>query len=144
MIKSRNLSSDLLENLQVLRVTNTQEQIEILEKLHNEDFSEEKNKQVFGKCNNPMGHGHDYYLELTVKGDIEEETGMILNIEVLDEVVLSIIDELDHKRLDIEIDYFTKERASGENIAKYLWKNLADKIPSLNFILTLFSVSFFS
>ena len=89
-------------------------------RLHNEDFSEEKNKQVFGKCNNPMGHGHDYYLELTVKGDIEEETGMILNIEVLDEVVLSIIDELDHKRLDIEIDYFTKERASGENIAKYL------------------------
>ena len=60
-------------------------------RLHNEDFSEEKNKQVFGKCNNPMGHGHDYYLELTVKGDIEEETGMILNIEVLDEVVLSII-----------------------------------------------------
>ena len=76
-------------------------------RLHNEDFSEEKNKQVFGKCNNPMGHGHDYYLELTVKGDIEEETGMNLNI-----------------------DYFTKERASGENIAKYLWKNLADKIPS--------------
>ena len=99
-------------------------------RLHNEDFSEEKNKQVFGKCNNPMGHGHDNYLELTVKGDIEEETGMILNIEVLDEVVLSIIDELDHKRLDIEIDYFTMERSSGENIAIYLWKNLADKIPS--------------
>ena len=91
---------------------------------------DEKNKEVFGKCNNPQGHGHDYYLELTVKGDIAEDTGMIVNIEDLDQVVSSIIDELDHKRLDIEIDYFTKERASGENIAKYLWKNLADKIPT--------------
>ncbi|MEE2975400.1 MAG: 6-carboxytetrahydropterin synthase [Thermodesulfobacteriota bacterium] len=99
-------------------------------RLHNENFSDEKNKEVFGKCNNPQGHGHDYYLELTVKGDIAEDTGMIVNIEDLDQVVSSIIDELDHKRLDIEIDYFTKERASGENIAKYLWKNLADKIPT--------------
>ena len=99
-------------------------------RLHNENFSDKKNKEVFGKCNNPQGHGHDYYLELTVKGDIAEDTGMIVNIEDLDQVVSSIIDELDHKRLDIEIDYFTKERASGENIAKYLWKNLADKIPT--------------
>ena len=99
-------------------------------RLHNENFSDEKNKEVFGKCNNPQGHGHDYYLELTVKGDIAEDTGMIVNIEDLEQVVSYIIDELDHKRLDIEIDYFTKERASGENIAKYLWKNLADKIPT--------------
>ena len=50
-------------------------------RLHNENFSDEKNKEVFGKCNNPQGHGHDYYLELTVKGDIAEDTGMIVNIE---------------------------------------------------------------
>ena len=87
------------------------------------------NKQIFGKCNNPNGHGHDYYLELTVSGDVSPDTGMIINIEELDLEVHKVIDILDHKRLDIEIDYFINIRASGENIAKYLWDELVTVIP---------------
>jgi len=98
-------------------------------RLHNDKFSDKKNKEIFGKCNNPKGHGHDYYVELTVKGEISSDTGMIINIKDLDNVATDIIDELDHKRLDIEIEYFTKASASGENIAKYLWRRLTDKIP---------------
>ena len=87
------------------------------------------NFEIFGKCNNPNGHGHDYYLELTVIGKISDKTGMIVHLDDLDLVADSIIEPLDHKRLDIEIEYFTKVRASGENIAKYLWNEFVNKIP---------------
>ena len=79
-------------------------------RLQNDKFSDEMNKQIFGKCNNPNGHGHDYYLELTVSGDVSPDTGMIINIEELDFEVHKVIDILDHKRLDIEIDYFINIR----------------------------------
>ena len=99
-------------------------------RLHNDKFTDEMNKEIFGKCNNPNGHGHDYYLELTVSGEVSSDTGMIINLEDLDVVVQKVIDELDHKRLDVEIEYVTKIRASGENIAKYLWDKLEGLIPS--------------
>ncbi len=83
-------------------------------RLHNDKFSERENKEIFGKCNNPNGHGHDYSLELTLSGEVDELTGMIIDIVKLDEIVGEVIDELDHKRLDIEIEYFTNVRASGE------------------------------
>ena len=98
-------------------------------RLHNDKFTNEMNKKIFGKCNNPNGHGHDYYLELTVSGDVSTDTGMIINIEELDLELHKVIDILDHKRLDIEIDYFINIRASGENIAKYLWDQLVNIIP---------------
>ena len=98
-------------------------------RLHNDKFSEKENKEIFGKCNNPNGHGHDYYLELTVSGKVGDDTGMIIKLDVLDSIVMQVIDYLDHKRLDVEIDHFVNVRASGENIAKYLWDKLVDKIP---------------
>ena len=98
-------------------------------RLHNDKFSEKENKEIFGKCNNPNGHGHDYYLELTVSGKVADDTGMIIKLDVLDSIVMQVIDYLDHKRLDVEIDHFVNDRASGENIAKYLWDKLVDKIP---------------
>ena len=93
------------------------------------NFQKKKNIEIFGKCNNPNGHGHDYYLELTVIGKISDKTGIIVHLDDLDVVADSIIEPLDHKRLDIEIEYFTKVRASGENIAKYLWNEFVNKIP---------------
>ena len=98
-------------------------------RLHNDKFTEKKNKEIFGKCNNPNGHGHDYSLELTLGGEVDELTGMIIDIVKLDEIVGEVIEELDHKRLDIEIEYFTSIRASGENIAKYLWDKIVVLIP---------------
>ena len=98
-------------------------------RLHNEKFSKTENKEIFGKCNNPNGHGHDYSLELTISGDVDTETGMIIDIVKLDDIIGTVIEELDHKRLDIEVEYFTEVRASGENIAKYLWEKIVVLIP---------------
>ena len=98
-------------------------------RLHNEKFSDQMNQEIFGKCNNKNGHGHDYTLELTVKSNIDDDTGMIVDLRLLDRAVEPLIEELDHKRLDVQIDYFLQVRASGENIAKYIWMNLVDKIP---------------
>ena len=98
-------------------------------RLHNEKFSDEENREIFGKCNNPNGHGHDYSLELTIGGEVDEKTGMIIDIVKLDGIINSVLDELDHKRLDIDIEYFTKVRASGENIAEYLWDKIVVLIP---------------
>ena len=97
-------------------------------RLNAKKYSDEENRRIFGKCNNPKGHGHDYYIEVKVTGDIDLNTGMIINLSDLDEVMKGIIDELDHTRLDIEIPYFREFTPSGENIVKYIWIKLHSKI----------------
>ncbi len=93
-------------------------------RLYNPDFTDEENRRVFGKCTNERGHGHDYYLEVKVAGEIDRETGMITNLKDLDHAVKDLIEELDHKRLDIEVPFFTNQKASGEIIVKYCWMRL--------------------
>jgi 6-pyruvoyltetrahydropterin/6-carboxytetrahydropterin synthase len=97
-------------------------------RLNAKKYSDEENRRIFGKCNNPKGHGHDYYVEVKITGDIHPDTGMIINLSDLDEVMKGIIDELDHTRLDIEIPYFREFTPSGENIVKYIWMKLQPKI----------------
>ena len=99
-------------------------------RLYNPDYTEEENWRVFGKCTNPRGHGHDYTVEVTVCGRIDDETGMIIDINTLDRIVGEVLEELDHKRLDIEVPYFTEHRASGEIIARYLWERLSPRVAS--------------
>ena len=93
-------------------------------RLHSAKFSEEENRRIFGKCNNPRGHGHDYYVEVKVTGRIDLETGMVMNLSELDEIMRDIIEELDHTRLDVEVPYFRDFQPSGENIVKYIWLKL--------------------
>ncbi|NIU86343.1 MAG: 6-carboxytetrahydropterin synthase [Nitrosopumilaceae archaeon] len=88
------------------------------------NLSDEENFEIFDTCSSPNGHGHDYYIQVKVAGDIDPATGMIISLEKLDEVLDPIIDELDHKRLDIELPYFEDEQATGENIAKYIWDRI--------------------
>ena len=90
-------------------------------RLYMKNASDEENLRIFGKCTNPRGHGHDYYLEVTVAGDIDPETGMITDLNKLDNLVNGVIEGLDHKRLDIEVPFFQDFTPSGENILKYLW-----------------------
>lgn len=97
-------------------------------RLYRKDATEEENFRIFGKCTNPMGHGHDYYIEVTVGGAIDPDTGMIINIGELDRIANEVIEELDHKRLDIEVPYFADLQPSGENIVKYLWSRLKPMI----------------
>jgi len=99
-------------------------------RLHAKNLSDEENLRIFRKCNNPKGHGHDYYIEVCVGGGIDPETGMVINLGELDEIVGGVVEELDHKRLDIEIPYFQEFVPSGENIVKYFWEQLKPKIKS--------------
>jgi 6-pyruvoyltetrahydropterin/6-carboxytetrahydropterin synthase len=80
--------------------------------------------RLFDTCSNPNGHGHDYYLEVRVSDSIDPETGMVINPEELDMAVGDALGELDYKRLDVEVPYFTERQPTGENIAEYLWKGL--------------------
>ncbi len=97
-----------------------------------ENLSDEENFEIFDTCSNPNGHGHDYSIEVKLTGDIDPETGMIYSLEDLDKIMKLVIEDLDHKRLDIEVPYFENDQPTGENIAKYIWSkikpSLSDKL----------------
>jgi 6-pyruvoyltetrahydropterin/6-carboxytetrahydropterin synthase len=95
-------------------------------RLYFQDSSDLENFEIFGKCSNPRGHGHDYYLEVKIKGEIDKQTGRIINLSYLDNVVNNFLLELDYKRLDKEVKYFTEIQPTGENIVIYLWDKLKE------------------
>ncbi len=97
-------------------------------RLNAKRYSDEENRRIFGKCNNPKGHGHDYYIEVKIIGNIDLETGMLINLNDLDKMMKDVLDELDHTRLDIEIPYFKESVPSGENIVRYIWIRLQPKM----------------
>jgi len=98
---------------------------------HNPQFSAEENRRVFGKCNNPHGHGHNYTVEVTVAGEVDETTGMVLDLKdlktVLENEVLRI---MDHRFLNEEVPVFATKIPTTENIAVEIWNLLAPKLPS--------------
>ncbi|KAA3610182.1 MAG: 6-carboxytetrahydropterin synthase [Calditrichaeota bacterium] len=87
-----------------------------------EEWSEEKNKEAFGLCISPHGHGHNYELHVTITGDISPETGMIVNLTVLKSRVKNILNQFDHKYLNLDTDYFNDKIPTTENIALVLFK----------------------
>jgi 6-pyruvoyltetrahydropterin/6-carboxytetrahydropterin synthase len=94
-------------------------------RLYCESFSDEKNLQVFGKCSNPHGHGHNYMLEVTVSGTPDEVTGTLIEMGRLDRIVKErVIDSFDHKNLNVECDEFASLNPSVENIARVVWARL--------------------
>src|SRR5690606_33368725 len=90
-------------------------------RLHCRELSDEKNREVFGKCNNPSGHGHNYRLEVTIRVPISP-TGQIVRPEQLDAVVdTHVIEKLDHKNLSIDVPEFATRNSSVENIAQVVY-----------------------
>ena len=89
------------------------------------EWDEEKNRAVFGRCYNPPAHGHNYLLELTVSGEIEPKTGMVVNLFDLKRVLLNVIEEFDHKNLNLDMPYFTDRIPTSENFAHVLWAKMA-------------------
>ena len=85
--------------------------------------------RIFDTCSNPNGHGHDYYLDVKIAGSIDPDTGTAADTEKLDGIVSEVLEELDYKRLDIEVPYFTGKQPTGENIAEYLWRCLRTTLP---------------
>ncbi len=94
-------------------------------RMFNPEWSDEDNLKVFGKCSNPNWHGHDYILYVTVKGEISEETGMVINMNQLKDIIRErIIDKVDHRNLNTEVDFMKGLNATTENLARAIWNEL--------------------
>ena len=94
-------------------------------KLQNENWSKEKNINVFGKCSNENFHGHNYELIVKIYGEIDQNTGMVIDLSYLKKIIeKEIEEELDHKNLNLDIPYFKKIIPTTENLAIYIWKKL--------------------
>jgi len=95
-------------------------------RLHSKALTDEANREVFGKCNNPNGHGHNYTVEVTVKGLIDPSTGMVMNITDLKKVIESeVMVPLDHKNLDLDVPWFADRVSTAENIAVFIWRSIS-------------------
>ena len=87
-------------------------------KLHREEWSLEKNEEVFGNCSNPNWHGHNYELYVTVKGEVNPETGFLIDLKRMKEIMVSeVIDKLDHKNVNLDVDFMKGKMASTEVMA---------------------------
>ncbi len=99
-------------------------------RLYNPKFSDEKNEKIYGKCSNPNWHGHNYTLEVVVAGEINQETGYVIDLKILKQIIIdNVIKKVDHKNLNIETDFMSGIIPTAENIAVAIWKQLVFKIP---------------
>ena len=99
-------------------------------RLHSESLSAEENRTIYGKCNNPNGHGHNYTFEVTVKGQIDPKTGFVMNLSTLKEHLnRAIVEPLDHKCIDKDVAYFENVVSTTENLAVFAWNNLSQLLP---------------
>jgi 6-pyruvoyltetrahydropterin/6-carboxytetrahydropterin synthase len=100
-------------------------------KLYKEGWSASKNLEIFGKCSNPNYHGHNYELEVGVSGEIDPETGFLIDLKVLRDIIKEEIeDPFDHKNLNIEVPEFKSLNPTVENIAIVIWKKLRARLNS--------------
>ncbi len=98
-------------------------------RLHNPKWSEEKNKAVFGKCNNPNYHGHNYDLTVKVRGEMDPETGYVIDAKILKDIILKEVTErFDHQNLNLDVEEFKDLNPTAENIAIVIWNNLRPHI----------------
>ncbi|MEX1023971.1 MAG: 6-carboxytetrahydropterin synthase [Planctomycetota bacterium] len=111
-----------------IEITRTEE-FSASHRLHNPAFSDERNREVFGICNNPNGHGHNYELEVTVRGEVPADTGMVMNLTDLMRILReSVVAKLDHKHLNHDVDFLADQIPTAENIAIAIWSQLAPEI----------------
>ena len=88
------------------------------------EWDEAKNRAVFGLCYNPPAHGHNYMIEVTVFGEVDSKTGMVVNLFDLKLALLKVLEEFDHKNLNLDIPYFKDQIPTSENLARVLWSKL--------------------
>ena len=99
-------------------------------RLHSDDLSEAENERVFGKCNNPYGHGHNYEVEVTVKGEVDQATGCVVNLSDLDTLVLEqVVVPFDHRNLNEEIAEFQRLVPTTENLGVVIDRRLREAWP---------------
>ncbi|KAI9474302.1 MAG: hypothetical protein EXX96DRAFT_581471 [Benjaminiella poitrasii] len=93
-------------------------------RLNSPQLSPEENQILYGKCNHPNFHGHNYKVEITLKGEVNPLTGMVMNLVDLKECIkLAVMDPLDHRNLDLDVEFFKTKASTTENLAVFIWWN---------------------
>ncbi|MDJ1499313.1 6-carboxytetrahydropterin synthase [Xanthocytophaga agilis] len=107
------------------------EQFNAAHRLHNPAWSDEQNTKVFGKCNNPNYHGHNYELIVKVTGEPDPETGYVMDMKILSDIIKQYVtDKFDHRNLNVDTEEFKHKNPTAENIAIVIWHILREKIDS--------------
>ncbi len=98
-------------------------------RLYNAAWSEQKNKDVFGLCSLPNYHGHNYEMDVTITGEIDPESGFVIDLKYLKQIIKETIEEkFDHKNLNLDTDEFKNLNPTAENIARVIWNLLRPKL----------------
>ncbi len=99
-------------------------------KLYNPNWTEEKNREVFGKCANSNWHGHNYELIVTIKGEVDKDTGFLMDVKKLSNILQEeVCEKLDHKNLNLDVDFMKNVLASTENLAIAIWNQIVPHLP---------------
>jgi 6-pyruvoyltetrahydropterin/6-carboxytetrahydropterin synthase len=109
-------------------------------RLFNAGWTDEKNDQIFGKCNNPSFHGHNYELIVSVVGEPDSDTGYVFDMKVLSDLIKeNVLSKFDHRNLNLDTEYFRDLNPTAENIAVVIWRILRNKIdPKFELKITLY------
>ena len=98
-------------------------------RLHNPNWSDEKNTSFYGKCNNPNYHGHNYNLEVTITGALNEESGYLIDMKLLSDIIKEeILNPFDHKNLNLDVEDFKNLNPTAENMAIVMYKKLKNRL----------------
>ncbi len=101
-------------------------------RLFKPEWDDQKNLDVFGKCSNPRWHGHNYVLYVTIKGEVNPATGFLVNLKDLSRIINEfVIEKLDHKNINVEVDFMAGKIASTENLAIGIWEQLEEPLKAL-------------
>ena len=109
-------------------------------RLHKEGYSDEENLRIFGQCSNPLYHGHNYELIVKVTGEINPETGFVMNLDILKQIIREEVEDyLDHKNLNLEVEEFKKLNPTAENISVVIWNRIRARLnPIYDLMVTLY------
>jgi 6-pyruvoyltetrahydropterin/6-carboxytetrahydropterin synthase len=99
-------------------------------RLHNPNWSKEKNDEIFGLCNNPNYHGHNYVLEVWVDGSIDPDTGYVIDTKILKQLIKEeVVEPFDHRNLNLDVPEFSNLNPTAEHIAIVIWNKLRKRLP---------------
>lgn len=98
-------------------------------RLHNPVLSDEENRKIYGQCNHPDGHGHNYTLEVTVRGNISDKSGMVIDLKILKKIITEkIVKKVDHKYLNFDVDFMRHVIPTAENMVIQFWQILKEAL----------------
>lgn len=119
----------VLSNMPIVRVTRRLH-FSAGHRLHNPELSEAENREIYGMCNNPAGHGHNYGLEVTLKGEIDPKTGYVFDLKRLRRLVEGLVlKDVDHANLNVDVGWMKGVIPTAENIAVEIWRRLDAELP---------------